>query len=186
MHPMHRSVLSARAFACWNWKCALMSATPRSVVYLAALARPAAGMRMSRSLSIVLVEIAYVTITAGLYAGLQQKALALRCRVLGNLTVVLGVPVLSQFFDWLTHHIAGAPAPARATLAVCIYAVVSACFHLHVMRRGAFLTGGQSHSLAEDFRRLPQLVASFVARPLALVPSLAGRVSRNIESQAIL
>jgi hypothetical protein len=126
-----------------------------------------AGLR--GGLAIVLVEVAYVSVTAGFYAGLQQRALGFRSRLLGNAAVVLGVPLLAQLLDWLAHRAAGAAAPLRATLAVSVFAAVSALFHLHVMRRGAFLTGCQGRSLAEDFRRMPRLIAGFVLGPLGLL-----------------
>jgi hypothetical protein len=161
---LHRRSLQAQALTCWNWKCAVMSATARSLVYLVAMART--GFR--GSLAVVLVEIAYVTLTAGIYAGMQQKALGLRSRLLGNFIIVIGVPGLSQALDWLTHRITGAAAPARATVAVCFFAALSALFHLHVMRNGAFLTG-QGRSLFNDFYRMPRLVASFVLKPFGLL-----------------
>jgi len=159
-----------------------MSATARSLVYLAALART--GLR--GGLSIVLVEMVYVTLTAGLYAGMQQKALGLRSRLLGNLTVAVGVPVLAQILDWLTHRAAGAAAPARATLMVCVFAIASALFHLHVMRRGAFLTGHAGRSLVDDFRRMPRLIAGFVLAPAVLMSSVSARLARAAESEAAL
>ena len=126
MTPTGLSLLVAqakftRALSYWNWKCALLSVAARSLVYLAAMSRT--GLR--GGLSIVLVDMAYVTLTAGLYAGLQQKALGLSSRPLSNLTVALGVPGLAQFLDWLAHRAAGAVAPARATLAVCVFTAVS-------------------------------------------------------------
>lgn len=177
-----RYPLLRQAFACWNWKCALLSATARSVVYLAAMART--GLR--GGLTIALVEMAYVILTAGLYAGLQQKALSLGSRFLGNLAIVAGVPGLSQLLDWLTHRAAGAPAPVRATLAVCVFAAISALFHLHVMRRGAFLTGRAGRSLAEDFRRMPRLIMEFALWPAVLLFGFFTRVPRGAESQAAL
>jgi hypothetical protein len=132
-----------------------------------------AGLR--GGLAIVLVEMAYVILTAGLYAGLQQKALAFRPRILGDLTVVIGVPGLAQVLDWLTHRAVGAAAPGKATLAVCVFAAVSALFHLHVMRRGVFLTGHVGRSLREDFRGIPRLTAGFVARPFVFVSKIAAR-----------
>jgi hypothetical protein len=174
--------LFAQAITCWNWKCALISATARSLVYLAAMARTGQHGR----LSIVLVEVAYVTLTAGLYAGLQQKALGLRSHRLGNLIVVVGVPGLAQVFDWLAHHAAGAAAPGRAMVAVCVFAGISAMFHLHVMRRGAFLTGHRGLSLAEDFRRMPSLAAGFVVRPVAFLWALPGRVARVLDAEAAI
>ncbi len=150
-----------------------MSATARSVVYLAAMAHSSS----QRRLPIVLVEIAYVTLTAGIYAGLQQKALVIRPRLLGSLAIVAGVPGLAQALDWLAHFAVGASAPAKATVAVCVFTAISALFHLHVMRRGAFLTGHRSRTLLEDFRRMPGLVAGFAARPFLFLVALPARLS---------
>jgi hypothetical protein len=182
MNLAQRSPFVAQALGCWNWKCALLSATARSIVYLAAMAHKGRHGR----LSIVLVEMAYVTLTSGLYAGMQQRALGIRSRLLGNLTVVLGVPALAQFFDWLAHCAVGAPVPQRALAAVCIYTGVSALFHLHVMRNGAFLTGRAGRSFLDDFRRVPLLLAGFVVRPVAIFSALTGRVGRAAEPEAAL
>jgi hypothetical protein len=157
-----------------------MSATVRSLIYLAALARSGPQGR----LTIVLVEIAYVTLTAGVYAGMQQKALGLRSRMWGNFIVAVGVPALSQWLDWLAHRTVGAPAPARATVAVSIFAGISALFHLYIMRSGVFLTG-QGHSLADDFRRIPRLAVNLVAVPATFFVSLASRLM-GAESEAAL
>jgi hypothetical protein len=174
--------ITTYALSCWNWKCALLSATARSIVYLVALTHT--GRR--GNLSIVLVEIAYVTLTAGLYAGIQQKALGLRNRLLGNLIVVVGVPGMAQLLDWLTHRIAGAPVPERTILAVCIFTLVSAFFHLHIMRRGAFLTTRRSLSLIEDFRRIPRLTVGFVMAPAVFFLTLAARFDSTAGSEAAL
>jgi hypothetical protein len=136
-------------------------------------------------LAVVLVEIAYVSLTAGVYAGMQQKALGLRSRWLGNLIVVIGVPGLSQLLDWFTHRVTGAPATGRATLAVCVFAAISALFHLHVMRNGVFLTG-HGRSLLDDFRRIPRLIAGFVLTPIAFFASLISRPTRAVESEGAL
>jgi len=100
MSSQHPSLLR-QAFAYWNWKCALISATARSLVYLAAMAHTSPH----RALPVVLVEVGYVTLTAGVYAGMQQNALRLRSRLFGNLIVVLGVPGLGQTLDWFTHRL---------------------------------------------------------------------------------
>jgi hypothetical protein len=179
--PSGQPPLRAQVLACWNWKCALMSATARSLVYLAALARSGPHGR----LSIVLVEIAYVALTAGVYAGLQQRALAIRPQFFGNVIIAFGIPLLAQFVDWLAHHLVGAPVPLRATVAVSIFACVSALFHLFVMRRGVFLSG-HGRSLGDDFRRIPRLVISFIVAPASLMASLAGRSETAAESEAVL
>lgn len=177
---VQRSLLT-QAVSCWNWKCALLSATARSLVYLAAMARN--GLR--GSLAVVLVEVAYVTLTAGIYAGMQQKALKLATRWQGNLIVVLGVPGLAQALDWLVHRVSGAAVTGRATLAVSLFAALSAVFHLHVMRNGVFLTGG-GRSLFDDFRRIPKLVAGLVVRPVVFFVALAPDAGRATESESAL
>lgn len=142
-----------------------MSAVVRSLVYLGAMAHS----RQHGSLTIALVEMAYVTATAGLYAGLQQRALAIRSHLLGNLCIVVAVPGLAQLLDWLTHRAVGPAAPARALVAVCVFTLLSALFHLHVMRRGVFLTGAAGRTLADDFRRIPRLVLAFLMLPATLL-----------------
>jgi len=180
MSQAGRHPFVAQALTCWNWKCALLSATARSAVYLAAMMRPGLHGRVA----IVLVEIAYVTLTAGLYAGLQQQALGLRSRLLGNLIVVVGVPGVAQAFDWLSHRAVGATPPGKATIAVCVFALISALFHLHVMRRGAFLTGHSGRSLVNDFRRMPGLIVQFVAMPFAYLGALPARLARVLDVEA--
>ena len=158
-----------------------MSAAARSLVYGVAMIRtPHAHYG-----AVVLVEMAYVTLTAGIYAGLQQRALRLRSRTLGNGIVAFGVPALAQSLDWMTHRITGATAPGRATLSVCLFAAISALFHLHVMRNGVFLTG-HGRSLADDFRRIPRLIAGFVSKPFVLLASWVARPSGALESDAAL
>ena len=160
MSSQYPSLLK-RAFAYWNWKCALMSATARSVVYLAAMVH-----NVGRgALPVILVELGYVTLTAGVYAGLQQNALRIRSRRVGNLIVVLAVPGLAQTLEWLTHRLTHTAATQRTLLAVSTFAVLSALFHLHVMRNGGFLTG-EGRSLLDDFRRIPRFIAGFALLPV--------------------
>ncbi|MDR3741664.1 MAG: hypothetical protein P4L40_21810 [Terracidiphilus sp.] len=177
----HLRTFLVQATACWNWKCALLSATVRSLVYLAALAHD----RRHSGPAIVAVEIVYVSATAGLYAGLQQRALALRSQLLGNFLIVVGVPGVSQLLDWFTHRAVGSAAPPRAMIAVCIFSLISALFHLYVMRRGVFLTGRAGRSLADDFRRMPRMVLGFLlAAPMVLAGLL--RMVRPAVSEPVL
>jgi hypothetical protein len=135
--------------------------------------------------AVVVVEIIYVTFTAGIYAGMQQKALGVRPRGLSNILIVVGVPGLAQMLDWLAHSVTRAAAPPTATIAVAVFAAISALFHLHVMRNGAFLSG-YGRSLLDDFRSIPRLVAGFVLRPIELVAALASRPSPEAESEISL
>jgi hypothetical protein len=164
MRSSTRNYLLAQMLDCWNWKCALMSATARSLVCFVAMVH--GGLR--GSIAAVLVEIAYVSLTSGAYAGMQQKALALRNRALGNFIMVVGVPGLAQTLDWYVHRLSGAPVTGKALISVSIFTLISALFHLHVMRNGVFLSG-RGHSLAADFRQIPGLIAGFAMKPFVLL-----------------
>lgn len=171
-----------RLLGCWNWKCALLSAGARSTIYLAAMARSS----LRGGLAVVAVEMIYVSLTAGLYAGLQQRALSFRSRMLGNLTIVVAVPGLAQFLDWLTHRAAHAALTGRAITALCVFSTISAVFHLHVMRRGVFITGNSGRSLFDDFRSIPRLIAEFVLRPITMLSGITVRWTRTADSEAAL
>lgn len=151
------------------------------MVYAVAMARTGAHGRVA----VVLVEIAYVTLTAGVYAGMQQRALGLRSRGLGNLVVVVVVPGLAQVLDWTAHRATGAAIAGRTIVAVSVFAVLSALFHLHVMRNGGFLTG-HGRSLSDDMRRMPRFIAGFILKPVALLFALASWLARSLESEAAL
>jgi len=158
-----------------------MSATVRAFVYAAAMLRPGPGLK--EGVAVIVVEMLYVTVTSGLYAGMQQHALLIKRRWLGDLAIVVGVPGLSQALDWLLHIAAGAPTPHKALLSVCIFTLLSALFHRHVMRRGTFLTGCEGLSLTQDFRRVPKLILSFAASPFAFTLSLPDRFARVARSE---
>ena len=179
LETRRRRVLPRSWRCAWNWKCALISAVARSLVYSVAMVR--SGNR--QGWAVIGVEMLYVTFTAGLYAGLQQKALGLRRRWLGDVCIVLGVPVLSQVLDWLIHRMAGAPAPHRALASAAVFTLISALFHRHVMRHGTFLTGDAGHSLGDDFRKIPRLVVSFVVWPGRVLRSLPMRLERLAQKQ---
>lgn len=181
MKPILPLLLRLRTLSCWNWKCALLSATVRSLIYLVAMLHPGTHDR----LAVLVVEMGYVTLTAGLWAGLQQRALAWRAKRWGNLVIVVVVPGCSQLLDYLAHGAAGAAAPARALLAAGTFTLLSALFHLYIMRRGVFLAG-TGCSLAEDFRRLPRLLAGLALRPLTPLSASALKLVRSMEQEAAI
>jgi hypothetical protein len=67
-----------------------------------------------------------------------------------------------------------------------MFTLISALFHLHVMRRGVFLTGHAGSTLADDFRRMPRLVLGFILRLMAPLSTLNSRIAGSAESEASL
>ena len=181
MDPMRRSTLLTQLFFCWNWKCALLGATVRSLIYLAAMVHA----RRADSGAVVLVEMVYVTLTAGVFAALQQRSLGIRSRFLGDMIVVVGVPSLAQILDWTAHRVMHAMAPGRAILIVCLYTLISALFHLHFMRNGVLLAGC-GRSLGNDVRCIPRLVAGFASTPFVSLAKWSMRSVVPLESDDAL
>jgi hypothetical protein len=155
----------------WNWKSALMSVSVRATGYAIATAKH--GWRAG--VAAVLLEVIYVGSTAGFYAALQQRSLKTAPRWFGNLLIAVGVPMLAQTVDWAIHVLAGTPNLKVATLGVGVFTLLSALFHLHIMRQGAMLVGKEGRTLAEDMRSMPRLIAGFFLQPMRMVQTV-GRV----------
>jgi MFS superfamily sulfate permease-like transporter len=95
--------------------------------------------------------------------------------------VVAGVPALLQALDWYVHRLTGAPVTGKALLSISVFTLISAVFHLHVMRNGVFLSG-RGNSLVNDFRRIPALIAGFAMKPLTLFAGIESRIGMKVEN----
>lgn len=155
-------------FRCWNWKSALLSVTLRSIALFLLVAHRGshAGLRAA------FIEACYVALTAGIWAALQQGALAVDPRWLGNLLIVVVVPVLAQSADYTIQHHLGTPGMRTASIGMVFWGVLSASFHLYLMRHGAMLVGDSSPSLARDFKRMPRLILGFILVPVQALRKL--------------
>ena len=177
-----RQALRAASFPIrlWNWKSASLSIAIRSTVYffIAMHHGHQAGLRAA------LIEAAYVCLTAGFYSALQQGAMRLRPRWLANLVIVAGVPIFAQSIDFLVQHAAGTPNARAASLGMVFWGLLSASFHLHLMRNGAMIVGEEARTFANDLRRIPNLVATFVAAPVLATLALVRSREQESESEA--
>jgi hypothetical protein len=133
---------------------------------------------------VILVEMGYVTLTSGVYAALQQRAIRIRSRVLGSLTVALGVPGLAQLLDWTAHRITSTAVAGRVTFSVCLFALISAVFHLHLMRKGMLLAGS-GRSLVDDLHGIAKLILRAFLRPFAFAGAIPSP-AEGLESDAAL
>jgi hypothetical protein len=146
----------------WNWKAALITAVCRAGACMAALWHSSLYAREHFGV----VEAVYVLLTAGVFSAWQQQALDVKPRKLAWAIVVLAIPLGSLAGDsalhlWLDHG------NMRALgIGALIVTVVSALFHWHIMQKGAMLVGRNSRSFADDMKRMPQLVVSFVQEPV--------------------
>ncbi len=169
----------------WNWKAASLQIAIRATLYFIVAARHLHTGSYQAGLHAAMVEAAYVCVTAGFYAALQQGAMRVEPRWLANLVIIAGVPMLAQAIDTLLQHAAGTPNLKAVSFTMAFCGLLSAAFHLHLMRNGAMLVGKDEGSFANDLRRIPSLVASFVTAPVlgtlkAVRPSI-----QTSESEAV-
>ena len=180
LHAMLRLALRTASYPLrfWNWKSAALSCAIRSSVYFFIVLHHGhqAGLRAA------LIEATYVCLTAGFYSALQQGSMRLQPRWFANLVIVAGVPIFAQSIDFLVQHAAGTPNARAASLGMVFWGLLSASFHLHLMRNGAMIVGEEARSFANDLRRIPRLVATFVAAPV--IAALALLRSREQESES--
>lgn len=152
-------------FTHWNWKSAAIAAVLRAGACVAALRNVDPHARRHFGI----VEAIFVLVTSGFFSALQQQSLSVKSRRLGWLLCVITIPLASLTADSLLHL--WLDSGNMRTLGVCalIFTIVSAMFHWHVMQNGALLVGHGSRSFWNDLKRMPRLVASFVAIPFALL-----------------
>ncbi len=183
--PLRRSMGAQRLLclllACWNWKSAILSGVIRSATYFILVARQGhhAGLRSAA------VEAVYVALTAGIYSGLQQRAMRLEPRRLANLTILAAVPLSAQLIDFLVQRAAHTPGLATATIGMVGWGLLSASFHLHLMRNGAMLVGAEGRSFGNDLKRIPRLVGTFVASPVLACREWLGPAGAEAEGELI-
>ncbi len=167
-------------FTRWNWKSAILSALIRSFVYLLTTMKHG----WHSELHAIAAEMCYVALTAGIYSALQQGALDIRPRWLSNLLIVVAVPVLSQTVEYTVHAIAGTPNLKTAIISILSFGLISAMFHLHIMRKGAMLVGSKGRPFSDDLKRMPSFVISFLAAPVIAAMDAARRQWENDEAAA--
>ena len=173
--------LLATAFACWNWKSAILSGVIRSATYFAIVARHG----HNAGLEAAAVEAVYVALTAGVYSGLQQRAMTVQPRWFSNLIILAAVPMFAQLIDFLVQSAAHTPGLKTATIGMVCWGLLSASFHLHLMRNGAMLVGCEGRSFGNDLKRIPWLVGTYCATPVVICRDAlrAARAEQAAESE---
>lgn len=124
----------------------------------------------------MLAEFGYRGITSGFYGAITQAfRQAEPPWAAGAVTAVL-LPLLSHSIELALHLIRGTPRILTSIISSVCFTVLSTTFNLYAMRRGALVVCPGACSLAADFRRIPRLLAGFIAAgPLALYRRVHGR-----------
>ncbi|MEO7538478.1 MAG: hypothetical protein ABIV21_00480 [Pyrinomonadaceae bacterium] len=159
----------------WNWKTAMLGAVVRASFYLAVY--QASRETWLVTLTAVLVELTFRFITTGMAGAVVQSFRRATPVWLANVIVSISLPAFSHTIEFATHYAqerylydifaASENNVARQrTFAISVlFSVISALFNLFAMKHGVLLVGAgkETQSFFSDIKRIPLMVAEFVA-----------------------
>ena len=155
----------------WNWKAALLSAMLRAPIFLVATLR-----RGLETISIaVLVEAAYSAGMSGCYGAFVQKLRRARPFWVSGLLILVILPALLLWLDYLLHRVTGMPNLKGGMVAAGCLSLLSSLFNWYLMSRGSLLVGIPGRSFGSDLKRLPLMLIGFIS----WVPRYCYRHLRN-------
>ena len=143
----------------WNWKAAVLASVLRSAIFFFATLK--AGWHAASAA--MLLEFCYRALTSGFWGAIAQAFEDARPIWLATLAALILVPLLSHTLELLLHLLEGTPRLWAGMLTSILFTVLSTLFNLYAMRRGALLVGAEDRGFASDLRRMPLLIAGFVA-----------------------
>lgn len=157
---MDLAVHPARTFVySWNWKSALLSVCLRAPIFFAATLR-----RGLEAMSVaVVVEAVYSAAISGCYGAFVQKLRNARPAWAAGILIVIVMPAILFWFDYLLHLATAMPNLKGGMVAAGILSLLSSLFNWFLMSRSSLLVGKEGHSLVNDLKRMPRLVVDFLA-----------------------
>lgn len=161
----------------WNWKSALLSVFLRGPIFFVAAIRHG----WEATVSALLVETAFCTVTAGFYGAIVQDLRDAEPEWLTILFLTVFLPVLFQALEFGLHKLRGTPHLRLAEIASITVSAFSSLFNWYAMRRGALLVAGEGGSFGTDLNRLPRLFLSFLmALPRRIVERQKSRSNKSL------
>ena len=145
----------------WNWKSAVVSALIRATIFFTANLPGGTKAAVAAFSTEIVLRLA----TSGFYGGLTQELGRIEPEWKAMLAATVALPVLSHGLELAVHAMRGTPALLVSAGASAVFTVLSTSFNVFAMRRGALTTGDGSQPLHHDLRRMPALIAEFVAVP---------------------
>lgn len=163
----------------WNWKSAMFSALFRGSIFFTVNRK--AGMEAA--LGALAADFVYRTMTAGFYGAFTQSLRRVEPAWHAAMATLVVLPVINHCAEFLVHWLGGTPRLRASVLVSIVFTILSTLFNLFAMRRGALVVGEHGHSLLTDMRRMPAVVAAFVATPPRAAWRAALQLRRRFEPQ---
>jgi hypothetical protein len=186
LHPME--TIGRR----WNWKAALLSSSVRAPIFF--VANLPAGL--NAALAALFTELAFRGAASGFYGALTEAFRFAEPEWAASLAAMILLPLVGHSVEFAVHLLRGTVKLRTSIVASVCFTAVSSVFNLYVMRRGALVTGEGQQTLGNDMKRMPRLLASFLAsgpravwrllerRPVTVIrPPLANRPARRVKRE---
>ncbi|MEO6724789.1 MAG: hypothetical protein ABIU20_10090 [Blastocatellia bacterium] len=142
----------------WNWKSAVLSAVMRGMLFF--FANLSAGI--AAALAAMAIESVFYIVVAGFYGAVTQTFRRAQPHWLATLVIMVLMPAFNHTLEFALHWAGGTRKLIGSIIASICFSMISACFHLFAMRRGAFIVGAERQTLVEDFRQLPRILFDFL------------------------
>jgi hypothetical protein len=148
----------------WNWKSACLSSIIRALIFF--FANLTAGR--AAAFAALLTELSFRGVASGFYGALTEAFRSVEPEWAAALVVMILLPLAGHSAEFLVHFLRGTVRLKSGMMASIGFTAVSTLFNLYAMRRGALITGAGQRSLGNDLKRMPRLIAGFLAwGPLA-------------------
>jgi hypothetical protein len=156
----------------WSWKAAAWSALLRATTFFATNLR--AGHW--HALRAGLVEACFAIFAAGMMGAVSQRLRSAKPVWATALVVWLAMPLIMLLTQLGVHTLAHTQHMGTGLALSFCFAAIASAFSWYAMRRGAMLGGVESTAIAQDLRRLPQIILDFVlVVPKAILRALRKR-----------
>jgi len=149
----------------WNWKAAIFSASIRAIIFLCT--NLTAGWRAATGA--MLAEFVFRAITSGFYGAITQALSRAEPEGAAALASAVLLPATSHSIELVVHLLRGTPNIRASLISSVSFTILSTLFNAYAMRRGALIVGDGCDSVGRDLRRVPGLLAGFLASgPMAV------------------
>jgi hypothetical protein len=124
----------------------------------------------------MLAEFVFRALTSGFYGAITQALSQAGPEWAAAMASAVLLPAVSHSIELIVHVLRGTPNIRASLISSVTFTILSTLFNLYAMRRGALIVGPEGDSVGGDLRRVPPLLAGFIASgPLALYRLIARR-----------
>jgi len=143
----------------WNWKAAFFSSLVRGFIFL--FANLKSGWHAAAAAMVA--EWLYRAPSSGVYGAATQMFGEIEPEWQGALAASVLMPLWSHSLEFCVHYLRHTPHLKASIIASVSFTIISTLFNFYAMRRGMMTVGSNSASITEDLRRLPRIIAGFIA-----------------------